>query len=62
MDKIALSIVLQLLPAIIGNPEFQGVVADPIAKALVDALPDVLEDDIADFLTLVATKVRDANA
>lgn len=55
------NLLLQILMMVIGNPELQEKLALPIGKALADALPDVTEDSVANFLMVVATKLKDQN-
>jgi len=55
------NLILQILMMVIGNADLQEKLALPIGKALADALPDVTEDSVADFLTVVADKLRNQN-
>lgn len=57
MDKL----IWQILIMVIGDPALQEQFAGPLGKALADALPDVTEDSVADFLMLVGTKLKEAN-
>lgn len=53
--------ILLLLAQIVNNPQLQEAIAEPIAKALVDVLPDVTEDGVADFLRYIADKLEEGN-
>ena len=54
-------LILKILILVLSNPNLQEQFALPIGKALADALPDITEDSVADFLMLVATKLKEAN-
>lgn len=54
-------VLVTLLITVLNNPQLQDELAEPIAKVLTDALPDVTEDAIGNFLILLGTKVKDAN-
>lgn len=50
-----------ILAIVINNPQLQEAAAEPLAKALVEVLPDVTEDAVAAFLRKIADKVEAAN-
>lgn len=57
MDQLIIS----MLPIIIGNADLQEKAAQPLARGIADALPDVAEDSVADFLERIASHLRAAN-
>lgn len=54
-------VLLMLITTVLGNPALQDAVAQPLADVLANALPDVTEDVLGDFLMKVGAKLKAAN-
>jgi hypothetical protein len=61
MKGYVLQLILQFLPMIINDPGLQAQFAEPVGKALADAIPDVAEDAVGNFLVLAGQSLIDAN-